>query len=501
MRAIFQTIGRLFSKLKALFRQKETRWVGLGMLGLGLVLGAIVFSSGTLKHSDAGKTKTMTTESHAEHEAKKPVQKWTCSMHPQIQKDKPGQCPICGMDLIPVETQAPQDHAEHPRLEMSESAKALAEISTSKVERKAVKAEVRLNGTVNYDETKVAFVTARVGGRIDRMFVDYTGVNVKRGDHMVYLYSPELISAQEELLQAIENKASPETIDAAKERMRLWGLTKGQIEHIVKTNIARDHITITSPTSGIVIKKHVSEGGYVKTGTRIYTIADLSQIWVEIEAYESDLRWVRYGQHVDFTAAAHPGEVFEGRVSFVDPVLNPKTRTVKLRVNVDNKEGKLKPGMFVRATIHSRIASTGPVVDASLEGKWICPMHPEVIKEDKGKCDVCGMALVPIEDLGYVSAEEKQDLPLVIPASAPLLTGKRAIVYVRVPHADRPTFEGREVRLGSRAGDFYIVEGGLSEGDDVVTRGNFKIDSALQIQAKPSMMNPEGSKAPSGHQH
>lgn len=472
-------------------KDQDPRKVGLIALLCGLLLGGLFLSS----LPDKGRTD----HEHAKTSEAKKTQ-WTCVMHPQIRKNKPGQCPACGMDLIPVETKS-GDHSTHTTLEMSPAALKLAEISTTPVERKAVEAEIRLNGTVNYDETKVAFVTARVGGRIDRMYVDYTGVSVKRGDHMVYLYSPELISAQEELIQAIKNQASAETIEAAKERLRLWGLTRGQISRIEKQKTATDHTTITSPTAGIVIKKHVSEGTYVKTGTRIYTIADLSKVWVEIEAYESDLLWVRYGQHVKFTAVAHPGEVFYGQVSFVDPVLNPKTRTVKLRVNVGNNDGKLKPGMFVRASIRSQVASAGPVPDESLQGKWISPMHPEIVKDKPGKCDVCGMALVPIETLGYVSDPKKEDLPLVIPASAPLLTGKRAVVYVRVANTKRPTFEGREVVLGSRAGEHYIVKHGLVEGEEVITKGNFKIDSALQIQAKPSMMNPKGGAVPAEHNH
>ncbi|MCB0327623.1 MAG: efflux RND transporter periplasmic adaptor subunit, partial [Bdellovibrionales bacterium] len=453
-------IQNLQSKLTSLLslKNKDPRKVAAIFLLLGILGGAFLFSR------NISEQKTVpVNQSHEGHDHDKEKVTWTCSMHPQIQMDKAGQCPICGMDLIRVESSS-TDHSDGTILEMSEAALKLADISTTKVERKAAQADIRLNGTINYDETKVEFVTARVAGRIDRMFVDYTGVNVKRGDHMVYLYSPELISAQEEMLQAIKNQASKETIDAAKERLRLWGLTRGQIEQIARRQKATDHTTITSPTAGIVIKKHLSEGAYVKEGTRIYTIADLSRLWVEIEAYESDLRWVRYGQHVEFTTAAHAGEVFHGQVSFVDPIVDPKTRTVKLRVNVNNEEGKLKPGMFVRASIQSSIANTGPVADESMKGKWISPMHPEIIKDGPGKCDVCGMTLVPIETLGYISDPKNEDLPLVIPASAPLLTGKRAIVYVRVPDTKKPTFEGREVHLGSRAGDYYIVKHGLKEG-------------------------------------
>jgi len=238
---------------------------------------------------------------------------------------------------------------------------------------------------------------------------------------------------------------------------------------------------------------------YVDTGTKIYTIADLSRLWVKLDAYESDMMWIRYGQEVEFTTEAYPGEVFTGRISFIDPVLDPKTRTVKLRVNIDNPDVKLKPEMFVRAVVRARVSAGGRVMDVAMVDKWICPMHPDVVKDSQGMCDICEMDLVTAESLGYVAVDEVAEAPVVIPASAPLITGKRAVVYVQVPDKEKPTFEGREVVLGPRAGDYYIVESGLSEGQMVVTKGNFKIDSALQIQAKPSMMNPSGQEMPAEH--
>ncbi len=222
----------------------------------------------------------------------------------------------------------------------------------------------------------------------------------------------------------------------------------------------------------------------------------------QLDAYESDLAWLRYGQEVEFSTEAYPGEVFKGRVAFIDPVLNEATRTVKVRVNVSNEDGRLKPEMFVRAIVRSKIASGGRVLDASLAGKWISPMHPEIVKDEPGNCDVCGMPLVRAETLGYVTAEPSDTAkPLVIPVSAALLTGTRAIVYVQVPTAEEPTYEGREIVLGPRAGDYYLVRSGLNEGELVVTNGNFKLDSALQISAKPSMMTPEGGGGGGGHHH
>ena len=391
---------------------------------------------------------------------------WTCSMHPQIKLPKAGQCPICFMDLIPLDNGDGDDDLGPATLVLSEAAAALAEIQTAVVERRQAAARVRLIGKVDFDETRSKSIAAWVPGRIDTLFVDFTGTEVKRGDRLVSLYSPELYAAQTELLNAIQanrelqasgdpvmRKTAAETVTAARERLRLWGLDPSRIKQIEKSGQARRHMDITSPLGGVVIHKNAVEGMYVKTGTPIYTVADLSRVWVTLDAYESDLVWLKKGQNIDFTVEAVPGRRFHGTIDFIDPVLNKKTRTTMVRLNVDNGQRLLKPGMFVNATVAA-------VVDLAGESH---------------------------------QGDGAQSTPLVIPASAPLITGKRAVVYVRVPGSAKPAFEGREVVLGPRAGDFYIVLSGLAEGELVVTKGNFKIDSALQIQAKPSMMNPTGA--------
>ena len=440
---------------------------------------------------------------------------WTCSMHPEIRLPKPGLCPKCRMKLIPLREEAGGDMSGMREFATSEYAKALMDIETATVERKFVTSVIRLVGKVEYDETRVEYITSWVPGRLDRLYVDYTGVPVKKGDHMVYLYSPELLSAQEELIQAakavqnikasgsdIMREVTAGTLEAVKEKLRLWGLTTEQVSEIEKRGTASDHITIFAPTSGIVVHKNAQEGMYVNTGTRIYTVADLSHVWVKLDAYESDLIWLRYGQEVEFRTVSYPGELFKGTISFIDPVLNPTTRTVKIRVDAPNADGKLKPEMFVKAVVKAQVATGGKVMDPKLAGKWICPMHPSVVKDEPGKCDICEMPLVETESLGYISADpDISEKPLVIPVSAALVTGTRAIVYIELPERDKPTYEGREIVLGPRAGNYYIVRSGLNEGDRVVTKGNFKIDSALQIQAKPSMMTPEGGGGSSGHQH
>ena len=428
-------------------------------------------------------------------------QTWTCSMHPNIRRPDSGLCPVCAMELIPVErVHLP---AIGPReLALSREAQNLAEVQTAVIERRFAEVETRMVGKAAIDETRLRYITARFPGRIDRLYVDYTGVHINRGDHMVSIYSPELLTAQEELVQAMralerleENSVSSLretaalTVESARQKLRLWGLTSAQIRRIETERTPLDHLTIYAPESGVVVKRHIGQGAYVRTGERIYTMADLSHLWLKLEVYELDLPWIQYGQPVEFTAEALPGERFTGRISFIDPLLDENTRTIGVRVNVDNADGRLKPGMLVRAVVRSQTAANGNVVNASLVGKWISPMHPEIVKEQPGLCDVCGMALVRTDSLGYVDQlTDSLQAPLLLPASAPLLTGKRAIVYVAIA-GKTGHYEGREVELGPRAGDYYIVQSGLRAGERVVVNGAFKIDSALQIKAQPSMMS------------
>jgi len=477
----------------------------------------LVFALGIASHwlfsGTAASTGGQTESTGHDHSEAGPT-KWTCSMHPQIIKDGPGKCPLCGMELIPLKMGGAKMTGQR-QLVVSPAARALMNVQVMPAERRVVETTVRMVGKVDYDETRFKYITAWVSGRLDRLFVDYTGVSVEKGAHMVYIYSEELYAAQQELIEALKssreqsetgrnffNTGGIDLLESAREKLRLLGLSAEQVAEIETQSKPEDHTLINSSLSGIVIEKLKQEGDRVRVGERIYTVADLSQLWVKMDAYESDLIWLRYGQNVTFTTEAYPGEEFHGRVAFIDPVLDEKTRTVKVRVNVPNAEGRLKPEMFVRAIVKAKIAAGGRVVDASLAGKWVSPMHPEIVKDEPGPCDICGMPLVRAESLGYVSVDAagRGETALVIPASAPLLTGTRAIVYVELPDTKEPTFEGREIVLGPRAGDYYLVKHGLSEGDLVVTSGNFKIDSALQIQAKPSMMTPEGGGG-GGHDH
>lgn len=442
----------------------------------GVVIGALLFRGSDSNPAAAGETA-----------ASAAPEVWTCSMHPQVQAPKPGLCPICAMDLIPLS--ALGGGGEGRVYSMSPASKVLAGISTTEVVRRFPEAEVRLYGTVAYDESRQEMIAARFPGRMDHLFVDYTGIRVSEGDHLGKIYSPDLLAAQSELLSA-KRFNNVDALRIAKDKLRLWGFPPSRIDEIEASEKTSDQLMIDAPATGIVTFKNVKEGEYVMTGMPLFTINTLDQLWVLFDAYESDKPWLRFGQKIEFTAEAIPGKVFEGRISFLAPELDPKTRTVKVRVNVDNPGEMLKPGMFVRGIVSAKVAGSGRVIDPSLSGKWISPMHPEIVKDGPGQCDVCGMDLVPAEELGYTVAEAEGDGPLVIPVSAVLNTGKRSVVYVEVPDQEEPTYEGREILLGARATDVYLVEAGLKAGERVVSEGAFAIDSAIQIQARPSMMSP-----------
>jgi Cu(I)/Ag(I) efflux system membrane fusion protein len=369
-------------------------------------------------------------------------------MHPQIQQPEPGDCPICGMDLIPLVSDSGAD--EGPRtMSMSESSRALAEIQTTEVKKDYPEAEIRLVGKLDYDETLEKSLTARFPARIDKLFVNYKGIAVAKGDHLAKVYSPDLLSAQRELLTSYRADPNSSITNAAREKLRLWDLVPEQIDAIIERGEAKDSFVLKAPIGGVVVTKKVKEGDYVKTGESLFKIVDLSRLWAYLDAYESDLPWLRYGQDVAFTVEAIPGETFHGQIAFIEPEVNRKTRTVPIRVNVPNPDGKLKPGMFVRSVVASRLAEDGKVYAPEFAGKWISPMHPEVVKDGPGQCDVCGMDLVPAEELGYVD-HSTENAPLIVPSSAVLRTGKRAVVYVEKPNTERPTYEGREIVLGPR---------------------------------------------------
>ncbi len=478
-------------------------WIALALIVLAFVLGY----RAALPEDGEPASPTSVADEHAD--GAESEQWYTCSMHPSVRlKDPNAKCPICHMDLIPVREGADVRAAA---LSITEEARALADIRTAPAARFFPEAQIRMYGKVTYDETVVARLSAYFPARIERLFVNFVGVPVRRGDHLAEVYSPELLSAFEELRQArlaadevgsaseLVRRATLDTLDAAREKLRLYGLSEEQIRSVEEGEHEGDRLTIFAPIGGVVTHLGVREGDYVQTGTPIATVADLTHLWLDLEAYESQLPMLRWGQRVSFSVEAHPGETFEGRISFIEPIVDERTRTAAVRVAVENEKMHLKPGMFASAVVRTRVGADGPVLSDELAGKWVGPMHPTIVRDEAGVCEICGMDLVPAETLIDAGTPEESEPPVVVPRSAVLFTGVRSIVYVRDPDAEEPTYELREVVLGPRAGDFYIVREGLDEGEEVVIKGAFRVDSAMQIAGKPSMMSPEGAGDTPGH--
>jgi Cu(I)/Ag(I) efflux system membrane fusion protein len=372
---------------------------------------------------------------------------WTCAMHPQIKMDQPGKCPICGMELIPL-VRSSTTSVDPSAIHLSKEAAQLANVLTSIVTKKKPVKEVRLYGKVQADERLFQSQTAHVPGRIERLSVNFTGESVIKGQVLAEIYSPELITAQQELLETAKTRQfQPELYEASKEKLRQWKLTDDQIAKIESSGVVRNNFEVVSNTSGTVISRRVNTGDHISQGTVLFDIADLSKVWIMFDAYESDLQFLHTGEKLTFTLQALPGTDFSGNIIFIDPVIDPVTRVAKVRVETGNQSGKLKPEMF----------ATG-IVSTTLN--------------------------------------EYRD-NMVIPKTAVLWTGKRSVVYVKQPGTDEPIFKLREIGLGPMLGESYVVTDGLTEGEEIVTSGTFSVDAAAQLEGKPSMMNPRGGKTSS----
>ncbi|MGA2407292.1 MAG: efflux RND transporter periplasmic adaptor subunit [Bacteroidales bacterium] len=369
---------------------------------------------------------------------------WTCAMHPQIRMPQPGKCPICGMELIPL-VQSITSSIDPDAIRLSKEAAELANVLTSKVTIQKPVKEVRLYGKVQADERLFQNQTAHVQGRIEKLYINFTGESVVKGEVLAEIYSPELINAQQELLETIKTKQlQPELYEASKEKLRQLKLTDEQIAKIENSGVVQNNFEVLSNTAGTVTDLKVNTGDYVSQGTVLLEIADLSKVWVMFDAYESDLQFLYKDEKISFTLQALPGINFTGNIIFIDPVIDPVTRVAKVRVETGNQSGKLKPEMFATGIVSSTL-----------------PEYRDNV---------------------------------VIPTSAVLWTGKRSVVYVKQPGSDEPVFKIREVELGPMLGESYVIIKGLSDGEEVVTNGTFSVDAAAQLQGKPSMMNPRGGK-------
>ncbi|MFO8147762.1 MAG: efflux RND transporter periplasmic adaptor subunit, partial [Gillisia sp.] len=316
-----------------------------GFLVIGILLGWLLFGGTEKKEDTLG-------ENHDHTEATEEI--WTCSMHPQIRQNEPGDCPICGMELIPLET---TDSGGDPAsYQMSENAMKLANVQTMVVGKGDASKEIRLNGKVQVDERNAYSQSTHIPGRIEQLSINFTGEKVSRGQILATIYSPELVTAQEELLQAESIKESqPELFEAAKEKLRNWKIGQAQIDQILAGGKALQRFSIRADVNGIVTEKMVELGDYVERGMPIYEISDLSKVWILFDLYESELAWVKEGSTIEYTINSIPGETFQGKISFIDPLINPQTRVATARVEVDNKNGRLKPEMFASGVVKNTL--------------------------------------------------------------------------------------------------------------------------------------------------
>lgn len=442
-------------KISDILRKKQVLYPLIALAGF--VLGWLLFSPSSSPESAGGThaeahNHDMHGTSHDLVQDESCV--WTCSMHPQIRQDKPGKCPICGMDLIPLKKNVISggDAVSDPdAIRLSDEAMALADVQTTRVSRSNPVKQVRLYGKIIPDERSLQSQTAYVGGRIERLDIEFTGETVRAGQTLATLYSPELFTAQQELLEAVRMQ-QPALVQAAREKLRLWNLTDAQIDAIQYSGQASPMVEIKSNTNGIVIAKRVNRGDYVSQGSILFDIANLSRVWAMFDAFEVDLPFLAKGDRVEFTLSAFPGKTYSGRISFIDPILNATTRTARVRVDVANPTLEMKPEMYATAQVAA-----------------------------------------PLK--GYKDR-------IVVPQTAVLWTGKRAVVYVRLPDTDTPTFRMREVTLGPALGGAYVVLDGLSDGEEIVTNGVFSIDASAQLEGKRSMMNEDtpGTAPMTGHQ-
>ncbi len=419
------------------------------VLLIGLVIGSTIFGRSPHVPSDADDAiRAADNDDHRGDGVE-----WTCAMHPQVRQAGPGTCPICGMDLIPVA--APDENGEHgevPRLVVSERAAALMQVQVWPVERREGSGDVRLSGTIGYDETRVHDVVVRSEGQIERLYVSYENAAVRRGQRLADIYSPAIQAASVELLQArraAQAGGMSELVEAAASQLVALGVSRGQVDRILETGEPARTVSIFSPADGIVAELAARQGEWLTAGGRMMRVSGLGQVWAQFEAYERDLPRLRVGSPMQFTVDALPGRVFSGTVAFIDPIVDAGRRTARVRVQVANPGGALKPGMLARGHAGG-VPAEGPAA-------------------------------------------------LVVPATAPLLTGQRAMVYVQLPEAKRPTFEPREITLGERRGDHWEIAAGLTEGELVVVHGAFRIDSELQIRGQPSMMAPAPHLNPTDH--
>jgi len=360
---------------------------------------------------------------------------WIDPMHPAYKSDKPGTAPDCGMDLVPVyEKTASSD------VQLTTRRQQLIGVQTGIAETRPISRTVRTVGRVAVDETRLHKITTKFDGYIEKLYVDFTGKEVRRGQPLFSIYSPELLATQQEYLLAVKAaKQSPLLLESARRRLQLWDISTADIRRLEETGATRKSLTISSPASGVVIAKEAIEGARVMAGEPLFEIAGLDRVWILADVYESELALVRIGTAAKISLSYLPGRTFTGNVTFIAPTVDPMTRTAKVRIEVDNRDGALKPEMFADVVI-----------------------------------------------------EEPARTVTVVPESAVLSTGTRSVLFVV---KDDGTFEPREVQTGVKSDRYLEIRSGVAPGEKVATQANFLIDSESRLKAAVKQM------AGGGHEH
>ncbi|HXG58071.1 MAG TPA: efflux RND transporter periplasmic adaptor subunit [Thermoanaerobaculia bacterium] len=417
-------------------------WILSAILAVALVVTAIE------RRSPAPAQPAGTHAAHGQPERK--VLYWVDPMHPAYKSDKPGTAPDCGMELVPVyegdmSPGGPQSNVPgHSRVRLSGERQQLIGVKTAVAEKRPIGRTLRTVGRVAVDETRLYEITTKFDGYIETLHVDYTGRQVRRGQPLFSVYSPELLATQQEYLLALRAaQHSPLLLDAARRRLRLWDISEAEIAALERSGTVRKSLTIHSPASGFVLTKKAVEGARVTAGEPMFVIASLDRVWVLADVYESELETVRPGATATVTLSYLPGRTFRGTVSFITPTVDPMTRTAKVRIEVDNRDGALKPEMFADVVI-----------------------------------------------------EEPSRTVTAVPDSAVIATGTRSVLFVV---GDDGTFEPREIETGTRSDGFIEVRSGVEAGERVVTQASFLIDSESRLKAALAQMSSKG--AGGGHAH
>lgn len=398
---------------------KTNRRIWIGVIALAVVgIAFAIWKSGRSERLAIAEVREGTGETHDPEK----TQYWISGMHPWIIMPEPGQCPICGMDLVPLDPSKFAGEIAIDPVVVQNMGVRVEEVTSGPLVK-----SIRTVGIVDYDEENVRDVNTKVSGWIEELYVDSLGAKVKKGDPLFSLYSPQLFSAQQDFLIAAKG-GNQSLADAARTRLDYFDITPEQIEALRKRGEPQKALTVGSPYSGVVITKHANEGMKVEPGMQVYRIADLSKVWVMVTAYEYQLPYIQQGQDAVMTLEYIPGQTLEGKVAYIYPYLDKKTREVQVRLEVDNPNGLLKPGMFTSVELRNRLAA-----EATLA-----------------------------------------------PRSAIIDTGKRKVAFVSLGEGK---FEPREVETGVATENANIqILSGLQPGEKVVTSGQFLLDSEANMR-------------------